>query len=982
MKSTKRILSAILALCMVFGCFAVGFTAQASSADLQEAIDAAIAAGTDVDWKGGNVTVEETLVINGDVEIDFNNATLTGAEGISVVNVKGGNVTLYNGTFIANSKSYSGETGFIKSLMNYRPAVSINGGNVVLDCITAVGSLIRIPNSGTIEVTTGNGINANAGNVTIRDSIAVGMKALDNTKASVVIEDALLVGIYKAINDVKKVTYEDGYDQYRSVHFLEDLLADDVTLTPGERKYFDALTNSQGDFSAGSVIASVKAPEFAALESAYEGGELTLTAKAAAADEDKAGVPNRYSYKYTPVCVTVDGEEVAYTEQADGTYTAKLAAKANTTYTATTEYKLSVKLGKQQKEVLSDALDTVAAYADKAPELLYRFVKDFEDLWQKAEEYAALVYGVLTDPIAADVDFVNTAEMKEIKALMYAVLGQNKVWNGDDLCFEYGEVVGKRYNQALSKLNGATTDEAFANAVAFADNAAAAIQADEITDDIYAGFEGFFDGKIYAYKNDLVATGADGKYTFDDVVKYMSGKGLLEEFADYYYDIKDMIYDGSTTEFADPAAAAEYVANEWENIYALVENALVIFDKVDEIVNAEDSQVRELLDKAGIGSVDTILNAFNKASTYLDKVVSRIDKDQIAEFANKYGENFGKKCADYTNKFLNIANNPSKYFEIEIDGDYVNLFKFEEVQEIVTPADKPIRVELTVGNGGSADFNGTSYSTGAVELFDYNEAISIVPTANPGYTFSRILVHTDGNTTVVDGEAYTAKAATNVKIEVIFTPVNAAVETEIVFMTDKTLGFKYLGSVAIAAADFEAYEYGQEILDNLEIPTFKNTEYVGLSEDFDSILAKLQAGEDVIFVYAQYKNIDGDTVVVPDQAEAIKMTDFSVEGGKAYFEATIQVPDGYKAIEAGIIATKNAAFATEDAMTTDLSGTSGVLFGRVDNAKDDNGYVNTNVVYTLGVKATGTVYARGYIVLVDDAGNTTIEYTEIVDVTL
>lgn len=965
MKSTKRILSAILALCMVFGCFAVGFTAQATSADLQAAIDANY--GDKLLWKGGNVTVDETIVINGDIDIDFNNAVLTGAEGISVLNVKGGKVNLFNGTFIANSKSYSGETGFIKSLMAYRPAVSVNGGDVTFDCITAVGSLIRIPNSGTIEVTSGNGINANSGKVTIKDSIAVGMKALDNTKASVVIEDALLVGIYKAINDVSKVTYADGYKRYETIDFVKALLADGVTLTPGEEKYGAALTNSQGDFSFGSVIATVKAPEFAPVASEYADGELTLTAATGAADEDKAGVPNRYSYDYLPVSATVDGVKAEF-EKVDGVYTAKLAAKANTTYNVETEYKLSLKLGKQQKEVVENALDTVAKYAEKAPELLYRFVEDFEAVRDEAMEYATFFYnakyatGVGADEIKA---YFTGEAMNKLYAVVLALVGQTydgwKDLPSDTRAYFY------QYQSNVPILKRAFGDADKTGDYKSAYQAGAAYDADQLL----AGSEPFFKdttGTIY-YKHDE-ETGA--------------GVGLITQFNEYYAKAKELIYGGSTTEFADPAAAAAYLAENWEDIYAMVEAAIVLVDEIVVLLNDEEvvADLQGLLSKLlGNTSVESAVGLLNTGKNYLDKVTSRLDKEQIAAFAGEYGDKLPSKCYEYTKKFMDIAYNPDKYFDVVVNGDFVNLISFTETQEITTAAEKPVLVEVTVGNGGSVDFNGDLYSTATSKYFDYNEAISIVPTAAPGYKFSRIVVNAGGAVTVVDGETYTAKAATNTKIEVIFVPevTTEDSEVEIVFMTDKTLGFKYLGSETITAAKFAIKGEGMLSDYSALAPAFKGTEYLGLDKDVAAISAEIAAGEDVIFVSAQYKA--DETVNRPAQDEAIKMTDATKENGKAYFEATISVPDGYKAIEAGIIATKKADLATEANMTTALSGTSGVAFGRVDN-KDADGYIVSRVVYTLGVKATGTVYARGYIVLVDDAGNTTIEYTEIVNVTL
>ncbi len=942
MKSTKRILSAILTLCMIFGCLAAGFTAQASSADLQSAIDAAIKNGTDVNWKGGNVTVDKTIVINGDVNVNLNNATLTGAAGISVVDVKGGNVTLYNGTFIANQKEYSGETGFINSLMNYKPAVSINGGDVTLDCITAVGSLIRIPNSGTVEVTAGNGINANEGKVTVRDSIAVGMKALDNTKATVVIEDALFVGIYKAINDVKKVTYADGYEQYRTIEFLKDLLADGVTLTDGEEEYLDSLTNSQGQLSAASVIASVKAPEFADLESEYANGELTITA-AADAENEKSDVPNRYSYKYTPISCTLDGVNAAFAEQADGTYTAKFDAKANETYTATAEYKLSVKLGKQQKEILAGALDTIAEYAEKAPALLYRFVKDFEKLYDQAMVYVTTFYNAKSDSITAN--FFKGEDMNRLYGLILALVGEN--FKG----LEDGSMVSESRTDYWLRQGG------FAGKY-YAGNTVAAYEWAAMFDVPEFAPGGFFDGSLYYKRN------ADG-----------SGVGIIEQFNKYYDDVMDLLYGGSTTEFADAGKAARYVGENWEGMLDLVEAAIVIVKEAETLL-ADESVAGNLEAILNSSAISTYIGMFNKASGYLDKVIGRLESVKDSDFITEYGPKAGFFCELYANKVLDIANNPAKYFDIEIDGDYVNLFNFEKTQEIVTPFDKPIHVTVNVGGSGSAILDDQQFAAFFDKYYYIGEEVTIkaVDSANTGFEY--MVIESDGNKTVVTTGEYTFKAATNIDIDVVFGQRgnSAAGIAEVVFMTDKALGYKFLGNGEYTADDITA-----DIFEDVNVPAFKDTTFTGWSMTADEIKTAVANGATSVIVYAEYTY--EETVVRPSQNVAIKMTDSVVENGKAYFEVTINVPDGYKAIEAGVIATKKTEYASVDTMITDLSGTKGVVFGRV-TALDADGNVMDKVVYTLGVNTTGTVYARGYIVLVDNAGNSEIVYTDIANLTV
>ncbi len=73
---------------MILGCFATGFSALAASTDFQAGINAAIANDESTyEWTGEDVTLENTLVIDVDIAIDFNNAIITGADEADLVNL-------------------------------------------------------------------------------------------------------------------------------------------------------------------------------------------------------------------------------------------------------------------------------------------------------------------------------------------------------------------------------------------------------------------------------------------------------------------------------------------------------------------------------------------------------------------------------------------------------------------------------------------------------------------------------------------------------------------------------------------------------------------------------------------------------------------------------------------------------------------------------------------------------------------------------
>lgn len=998
MKSTKRILSAILSVVMILGCLAVGFTAQASAADLVDAI----AKGGDVNWTGGNVTLTDTLTIKGDVTVDLNGAVITGPEGKAAV-VINGNVTLYDGVIVANNEAYSGEIGFVKSLLKYKPAIKVTGGNVILDCVTAVGSLLRIPNSSSVEIPVGNGIETDAGNVTLKNVISFGMNALDNDNASsnVTVEDAILVGIYKAVNRSSRVNFGgDAYTQYKTVDFLEAFLEEGVTLSANEKKYIDSATNSEGDLSVASVLVNVATPNFNELTSVYNNGVLSVIAAEEAHEE--AEVSNRYSYKYTPDVCTVNGVEKEF-ELVDGQYVATFTGlEENKEYVAEANYDLSVKLGKKQKEVVSGAFDMIASYAAKAPQLLYRFVKDFEDLYQKAESLVGLAWGALEDASVLGFSKQDLADLAPVKALIYALEGREyNGWDGDtDTKLDNAITEDNLYSQVKSAYamynDGATaameyyfqtTDLKEAiyyitsniNANFMTENPIFDTNGDGIDDSVFA----------YTYGEDfeLAATFEESEFA-KGTPGYGIGKGLLDVFDDHYEAIMAELYNGSTTEFNDIGAAAEYIGDNWEGILELVENAVVVLNKADAILNSndEDSALTTLIEYVAGSSFSSYLDAFDTAVKYVNNAMDKVDEVKESSFVATYGDKAGEYCKRYALKAWDIANNPDKYFEIEVEGDYVNVdltkdelnaeFKVNTNVEV-----KDVYVQVKISGYGSAEVNGVAVSANSDEIwFEYGETINVVPVAkDAGCSFAYMTVDNGSNSVVVDGDSFTTKAATNLIITVVFQQKGDSDETDFVFMTDKALNYKLLDGFTLSddqvAAEWDFYTL------TIEAPDFAKLTKLGWALDKDGTnpvaladlaeaAAEAAADEAVVIVYAIYEY--DEKVQVETQDEAIKMTEWSVVDGKAYFTVSIQLGDA-KAIEAGIIVTKNADLATDDTMNIKLSGVEGVAFARTSKV-DADGYVNPNVLYTAGVKTTGTVYARGYVVYADG----TAEYTDIV----
>lgn len=994
MKSTKRILSAILSVVMILGCLTVGFTAQASASDLVEAV----AKGGKVDWTGGNVTLADTLVINGDVEIDFNGAVITGPAGKVAIRVDGGEVTLYDGVILADQGSYSGETGFVKALMNYKPAISINNGIVELNCITAVGSLLRIPNSGTIEVPIGNGINANGGDVTLDNVIAIGMKALDNTNATVTVKDAILAGIYKAVNIYNKVDFGANYEQYETVELLEGFLNEGVTLSANEKKYIASATNSQGDFSVGSVIVNVEKPEFTQPATTFVNGTLNVIADVEPFEHE--GVSNRYSYSYTPDYAVIGDDEQLFT--ADGAqYVASFdGLTAGEEYNVTVNYDLSIKLGKKQKEIVEKAFAILEHYIDKAPELLNRFVVDFEHIYKTAEDLVALVYNAYFGT-GSEYDSYVTDELKKIDciddiiALIYALEGQEFAGSADGVILNnrlltdhYKRTEGDyaaddaTFAELESYVKGMINDEK----IGFANLYGAIFDTDDV--------EG--PDSVFAYFNDetfeMKATFAETEFA-KGTPGYGSGKGLLDVFNEYYNAVLDKLYvEGSTTEFAvdGVANAAKYIGENWQGIYELVENAVIVLDKANEILDS--GAFEKVLSLIGKSSFASYISAFDTAYKYVDKVMNRVDEALDSKFVNTYLKDeatAGKYCYTYAKKVWNIANNPETYFDITVpEGtDYVVVDLLDEdLNETFTVVAeekiKDVYVQVQISGFGSAIINGVTVdipSGYSDEIwFNYGEEITVTPVGNEKYgTKFAYMTIDNGSNKLVVGEDFTTKAATNLLITVVFQEEEVDY-TNVVFMTDEALNYRYIDGIDFYEDEVWATQTGHIIA-----PDFKDTQMKGWSLDKDSeqgvsldalageVQSAVEAGEDVLIIYAiyyydEFTNID-------EHGQTIKFNQEPYpDGDKIYFELSIQIRGNKKALEAGVIlvADKGQGVDTSE-MTVDKAGKQGYVFARTD-AVDADGYVLSDVLYTVGVKSTNTIYARGYVVWEDGS----VSYTE------
>ena len=356
----------------------------------------------------------------------------------------------------------------------------------------------------------------------------------------------------------------------------------------------------------------------------------------------------------------------------------------------------------------------------------------------------------------------------------------------------------------------------------------------------------------------------------------------------------------------------------------------------------------------------------------------------------KYADRAPELCKRYALKVLDIAQNPTKYFDInsKVEGDYFNVFSFIDNAVITTPADETVEycnVTVKVAGYGKFSVNGEVESVLKSYKVEKGEFFTVEPVEyDDAEPLFRDYVYTQPNGTwqVVSSLA-NFRVGSDITITLNFSARGSQDDEDIniVFLTDDNLGYNWIGDYDGAAADLD--------LDAYELPEYRGMTFTGWSLDKTATADAALSDEELydaiadrtddFFVYAVYDaQLD---VEIPVDQDIIANVDTTTS--RVYFGTYVNLPDNMKAIEVGIIATKNADYATEEKMTLDLNGASGVLVKKSD-AYGDDGYLLDNLYYELGVKtASGTVYGRGYVIIKNlDTGAVETVYTSIASGTL
>lgn len=926
MDGLKKILSAVLCVCMVFGLMAVGFTAQAATgADLQAGIDAAIANhDAEYTWTGGDVTLDEPLEVYGDIKVNFGNATIDGAEDKSVVFVNGG-ATLANATFVAHSSEYythGDKLGKIESLLATlrarKSAIIVQGGNVTLDGVIAIGSLCRVTSVRAEEnryIPISDGIEALAdAALTIKNTLSIGLVALNNMD-QVTIEDCALFGLLKDIQNTSKVTYAAGTARYNTFDVLEEILNEKVTLTEDESEYVGYFTSKV----LRSTV-SVVEPNLAETTSEYANGILTVTAKAddANSSEHTCG----FYYSYVPKTCTIGDETVSFVKSGDDYIATFNGIEAGTAGNYTVDYALHVNVDSDKLALFETTLAELPEFVENdLPALLNHYIDTFDKLYAQIYEIVETIYNTYNGLMEFNSTHPGTVPTKLIDDFRL-LIGQVYTLCGMKLDPNWSRYNTAQKNYYINKVRGSEHLGVVAN----------------------------------------------------------NGDGILDRFDVYYNTIKGYAADFQIKEMA------EYVGDNYLDIYQLVKDLYAAVGKVNVILSDPESDLAAYL--ADIEAIGGYLGYIGTIEELMGKVVTKIDN--VIEFntkyqsiVEKYDGRIGEFCGIYAQKALKIATHPDAYFTFDIDDEGINFLSFEQTAAYEAPeVVEYVTINVSVSGDGQAVYEGEAFSAAKSFLVEKGATFTVSAVENALF---QGFYYTMPNTEWKFANSFNnIIAGTDMTITVAFGSEGAAADgaKQITFLTDANFSNLWIGSADI---------YEGDDIELPEVPTHKNVEFKGWSlnmscapEDAlsdEAIVAEIEATSETNFVvYAIY---DAATEIETDIQDENATLTSEVKEGKVYFDMNIQVKDGFKAIQAGVIATKNAALANEADMTVDLIGTSGVIVSRVSSV-DGDGYVLDNLLYSYGVKtASGTVYGRGYIVLKNmNTGEIVTEYTGIYNGTI
>ncbi len=954
----KKLISTVLALCMILGCVAVGFTAQAAKIgdQLQSEINAAINGSGELNWTKGDVELTAPITINGDVKINFNGATILGAPHKNTIVINGGNVELIDADIEGTGAKYHYIPAFIDEVKDACPTILIGNANVTMTNLVVTGAYIRIvgtdPNTGekipmSDAITMGN---AN-GVLTLNNVRAFGNNGVENLKgAKVKVTEALVGGYINDFYSDKDVTYAAGTTQYSGYDLFEEALADQVTLTEGEVELISKVLGRWFE-----VTASVENQNY--VEPTYNYDADTDTLKVTATADKKFGdtkIQNEFDYLYVPKTATILGVTKDFVNNGDYTYTATFENIGPDTVCDTDlVYKLALDLAEDAQAAVDELYGMVDEVVASVPAMIEKFAGEQNDAIDKyligEQGYATIIWNFYNDttnvgseenPVTPYEAFLATfpeeeraaadADVKALLGPIFDICGASL--KGDD-----------RLNSALSAVAAGTATTAQRNEAR---------------------------NKVTAINN---AYGAHLDYT-------TGAKGYVDRYLEYFNAVKNLAVQNG--QFNDIKGLGEYIGANYEEFYAFLKEMGTCAHTIADLINDPDNHIVALLDQSGLdiseytGLIDDAVGYMDKGFAYVDRLFNTATYQNMKA---KYGNKVPQYCGIYAEKAYTIATNLDTYFPIETDGTYVEGFEFPQFATYTTPKEvQEVTVTVNVSGFGKYAVEGNEYTSTQVFSVPMGGNFTVSPVemgSDEMFNYYAIsdangndrLSPTGGNLTVYSNTIITLYFINDIEVP------------EVVFMTNYELSNKWLDTIAAgeidalpAVPEFEGATFLGWATENVSGAAAQAAEILLSNE---SVLEAANNVTESTTFYAIYKF--GEIAVTNEQLNNTQsVTDTFVANHKAYFSVLFSdkaLAAGDVIVEAGILAAGNAA--TIEAATP--NGGSGIIKGNLDLAAYGLPTIYTYAVYFNNHSTDRTAYAKGFITIKHANGTYSTEYTAV-----
>ena len=984
----KKILSTVLALCMILGCVAVGFTAQAAKIgdQLQAAINDAIANGTDVNWTGGDVELTQALTINGDVKINFNGATILGAPHKQTITISRGNVELIDADIEGTGAKYHYIPAFIDEVKDACPTIYAVNANVTLTDMVVTGAYIRIvgtdPNTGE-AIPMSDAITLGSANTTLNlnNVRAFGNNGVENLRGSKVnVVDCLVGGYINDFYDGSNVTFANGTTQYSGYELFKEALADQVTLTPGEEQLISKVLGRWME-----VTASVKKPTLVEPTYAYDADTDTLTVTATADKCFEEQVENAFDYYYIPKTATILGETKDFVKTGDLTYTATFTGiEGDTVCDTDLVYKLAVDLYEDAQAAIDGLIAQVEDLVNSLPALVEKFygeIYDFIDTYINGEQgYATLLWNAYNEYGVEDLLTDLNNQIAELNAQI------EQLPEGSD---ERAQAEAARDEAVAAKAKAEADIKAFFGPIF--DLCGASLKGNSRLNESLAAIVA--GTATQRQINDATAQIATMNNKYGSHLDVNNGAiGLLDQFTNYLDEAKALAVQNG--EFNDIRGLGEYIGENYLDVYDLAKEFGELAHRVGALLNDPDNYVFQMLEEKNITlggkQISDYVDVVNSALTYVDKAFAYADRlFSTATYQNmktKYGDKVPALCGLYLEKAYTIATNLDTYFPIETDGTLVEGFEFPQTATYTTPADVDmVKVTVNVSGYGKYEANDAIYTTTQVFNVPMGGNFNVTPVEMGDEVHFDYFALSD-----TDGNARLSPNGGNLTVysDTILTVYFSAATSEgedptidVVFMTNYEMSSLWLNTLVAG-----------EIDELPAAPFFSNAtflgwatqnvsgiiaEQAGILMDADAVIDAANEAEANTTFYAIYKfdKITVDSALLDNTLSQYGAPVVLQDTHEAYFTVIISdraLAAGDTIVEAGILAAGNAA--TIEAATP--NGGSGIIKGNLDlNAYTLPAYY-TYAVHFNNHSTDRTAYAKGFVTIKHADGTYTTEYSE------